>query len=107
LNQFFNICSLQYAFDKIYRLPKAFTPLPLSFGSAFHRVMEWAAFHAHAGPDAHGCGASDLFQTLWGRQQEEDKDIRYDGARTATPAPLRAAACAPASWAPQTPRKWC
>lgn len=78
LNQFFNICSLQYAFDKIYRLPKAFTPLPLSFGSAFHRVMEWAAFTRMQGQTPMAAEASDLFQTLWGRQQEEDANIKYD-----------------------------
>lgn len=78
LNQFFNICSLQYAFDKIYRLPKAFTPLPLSFGSAFHRVMEWAALTRMQGQTPMAAEASDLFQTLWGRQQEEDANIKYD-----------------------------
>jgi len=30
LNQFVNICSLQYAFDRVYRLPKEFTPVSLS-----------------------------------------------------------------------------
>lgn len=39
LNQFLNICSLQFAFDRIYRLEKTFTPISLSFGSAFHRAM--------------------------------------------------------------------
>jgi hypothetical protein len=78
LNQFFNICSLQYAFDKIYRLPKAFTPLPLSFGSAYHRVMEWAALTRMQGQVPGAEDASDLFQTLWGRQLEEDANIKYD-----------------------------
>jgi hypothetical protein len=34
---------LQYAFERILKLPKAFTSLSLGFGSAYHRVMEWAA----------------------------------------------------------------
>lgn len=37
------------AFDRIYRLPKTFTPLPLSFGSAYHRVMEWAGLSRMSG----------------------------------------------------------
>ncbi len=78
LNQFFNICSLQYAFDKIYRLPKAFTPLPLSFGSAFHRVMEWAAHTRMDGQVPRAEDAADLFQNLWGRQVLEDTDIKYE-----------------------------
>ena len=78
LNQFFNICSLQYAFDKIYRLPKAFTPLPLSFGSAFHRVMEWAAHTRMDGQVPKAADAADLFQNLWGRQVLEDSDIKYE-----------------------------
>ena len=41
LNQFLNICSLQFAFDRVYKLERAFTPLSLSFGSAFHRALEW------------------------------------------------------------------
>jgi putative RecB family exonuclease len=32
INQFLNICSLQYAFDRIYKLEKRFTPVSLSFG---------------------------------------------------------------------------
>jgi hypothetical protein len=36
LNPFVNICALQFAFDRIYRLPKALTPVTLAFGSAFH-----------------------------------------------------------------------
>ena len=78
LNQFFNICSLQYAFERIYRLPKSFTPLPLSFGSAFHRVMEWSALERMAGRCPKPQEASDLFQDVWGRQLRDDTDIRFD-----------------------------
>lgn len=78
LNQFFNICSLQYAFDRIYKLPKAFTPLPLSFGSAYHRVMEWVASSRMAGQVPESQETADLFQTVWERQLEDDGDIRFD-----------------------------
>ncbi len=83
LNQFFNICSLQYAFDRIYKLPKAFTPLPLSFGSAFHRMMEWAALTRMSGQEVKPEEASDLFQTVWERQLEEDSDIRFGDGQDA------------------------
>ena len=78
LNQFFNICSLQYAFDKIYKLPKAFTPLPLSFGSAYHRVMEWAAVTRMQGSMPKPAEAADLFQTVWERQLLDKPDIRFE-----------------------------
>jgi len=78
LNQFFNICSLQYAFDRVYRLPKAFTPLPLSFGSAYHRVMEWAGLTRMSGGMPKPEEAAAMFQCIWDRQIEEDADIRFD-----------------------------
>jgi len=77
LNQFFNICSLQYSFDRIYRLPKTFTPLPLSFGSAYHRVMEWIALTRMEGRVPEPAEASDLFQNVWAKQVVEDNNIRF------------------------------
>lgn len=78
LNQFFNICALQYYFDRIVKLPKAFTPASLAFGSAYHRVMEWAALMRKQGQQVKTLEASDLFQDVWSRQIEEDTDIKYD-----------------------------
>lgn len=78
LNQFFNICSLQYAFDKVYRLPKAFTPASLSFGSAFHRTLEWVGMTRMEGRTPMPAETADLFQTLWTRQTQEDADLKYD-----------------------------
>ena len=78
LNQFFNICSLQYAFDRVYRLPKAFTPASLSFGSAFHRTLEWVGLTRMEGRVPAPSETADLFQSLWTRQTQEDADIRYD-----------------------------
>lgn len=78
LNQFFNICSLQYYFDKIEKLAKTFTPASLAFGSAYHRVMEWAALTRMQGQQVKAQEASDLFQDIWGRQILEDADIKYD-----------------------------
>jgi len=78
LNQFFNICSLQYYFDKIEKRRKTFTPASLAFGSAYHRVMEWAALTRKQGRAPTSQETSDLFQDIWGRQIEEEADIKYD-----------------------------
>ena len=83
LNQYLNICSLQYFFDRIAKLPKAFTPVSLSFGSAFHRATEWVHLTRKEGriPNPKECG--DLFADIWGRQLEEDKGIRFDEGQDA------------------------
>ena len=78
LNQFFNICSLQYAFDRVYRLQKAFTPVSLSFGSAFHRTLEWVGLTRMEGRVPAPAETADLFQALWTRQTQEDTDLKYD-----------------------------
>jgi hypothetical protein len=45
LNQLLNLCSLQWMFEKIERLPRAFTPVSLVLGSVYRRVMENIALH--------------------------------------------------------------
>lgn len=39
LNQLLNICSLQWAFQRVDRKARAFTSVNLCFGSAYHRTM--------------------------------------------------------------------
>ena len=78
LNQFVNICSLQYAFQRIMRLPPSFTSVNLSFGTAFHRVCEWINLTRKDGTVPKRQEASDLFGTLWERQVREDRHIRFD-----------------------------
>jgi RecB family exonuclease len=73
-----NVCGLQFYFDRIVKLPKAFTPASLAFGSAYHRVMEFAALTRMQGKQVKTLEASDLFQDVWSRQIEEDADIKYD-----------------------------
>jgi Holliday junction resolvase-like predicted endonuclease len=43
INGFVNICSLQWAFQKIYKLESESSPIPLLFGTAFHKTAEWIA----------------------------------------------------------------
>jgi hypothetical protein len=78
LNQFLNICALQFYFDRIAKLPKTFTPVTLSFGSAFHRVCEWISLTRKEGHMPNRAEAVDLFGTLWARQVGEDKAIRFE-----------------------------
>lgn len=78
INQFMNICSLQFFFDRVARLPKAFTPVSLSFGSVFHRTCEWLALTRKDGHQPKKAEACDLFHALWGRQVQEDGEIQYD-----------------------------
>jgi len=78
INQFFNICGLQWAFQRLYGEKPAFTPVTLSFGSAFHRVMEHIATIRKEGAAPKKTDACDLFQDLWGRQVSEDENIRFD-----------------------------
>ncbi len=82
LNQFLNICSLQFAFDRVYKLKREFTPLNLSFGSAFHRAMEWLHLTAMADTPPPVAEARDRFQDFWSRQLAEDRDIRFDAKHT-------------------------
>jgi hypothetical protein len=78
LNQYLNICALQFYFDRIARLPKTFTPVTLSFGSAFHRVCEWISLTRKEGKMPKREEAVDLFGTIWDRQTREDRNIRFD-----------------------------
>ena len=82
INAFFNICSLQWAFQRVYRLKAAFTPVTLSFGSAFHRVMEHVATVRKEGAVPKKQESCDLFQDLWERQVSEDTNIRFDEETT-------------------------
>lgn len=82
LNQFVNICSLQFYFQRIIRLSPTFTPLSLSFGTAFHRCAEWINLMRKDGTTPKRTDASDLFQSLWERQVQEDRQIRFDEDQT-------------------------
>ena len=78
LNQFLNICSLQFYFDRIAKLPRAFTPVSLSFGNAFHRVCEYVSMIRIEGKQPKKAEATNLFGDLWSRQVQEDKDLKFD-----------------------------
>ena len=71
LNLLLNICSLQWMFEKIEKLPRPFTPVSLIMGSAYHRVMEFIAMHRLEGRLPIPTETRDLFHTLWEREQKE------------------------------------
>ena len=77
LNQFLNICSLQFFYDRIAKLPKTFTPISLSFGSAYHRALEWVNLQRMDGDIPDPEESSDLFAEMWSRQLDADGDIRF------------------------------
>lgn len=78
LNQFFNICSLQWALQRFYKIAPAFTPATLSFGSTFHRVMEAISSIRKEGKSPVKKDAMALFNDLWHRQVKEEGNIKFD-----------------------------
>lgn len=78
LNQFVNICSLQFYFDRIAKLQKAFTPATLAFGTAFHRTCEYVGLIRIEGRIPSREETEAVFAELWSRQLQEDKDLRFN-----------------------------
>jgi RecB family exonuclease len=78
INQFINICSLQYFFDRIVKLPKSWTPVSLAFGSAYHRTLEWAAMIRMEGHMPNAIDAEERFRDAWDRQLKDDDNVRLD-----------------------------
>jgi len=78
INQFLNICSLQFAFDRVYRLEKTFTPVSLAFGSAFHRTMEWLHREHMEGRTPSQGTSDERFRDCWSRQLADTPDVRFD-----------------------------
>lgn len=78
LNQLLNICGLQWAFQRLYGLIPEFRPVSMSFGSAFHRVLEWVAHTRKDGQRPKDSDAQELFTDLWRRQLDEDGEVKFD-----------------------------
>ena len=75
LNQLLNICSLQWYFEKVERVPRDATPLPLAFGSAYHRTMEWMAEQRMNGGLPKEPDVRERFNAAWSRQCELEKNV--------------------------------
>lgn len=78
LSEILSICSLRWAFQRLYRLVPEFKPASMSFGSAFHRALEWVAHLRREGKQPKDAEASDLFDELWRRQLDEDREVKFD-----------------------------
>ena len=78
LNQFLNICSLQWAFQRYYRLKPEFISVNLAFGSAFHRTLEAISLQRLEHQILAEPAARDLFADFWSRQLQEDPNVRFD-----------------------------
>ena len=78
LNGLLNICSLQWAFQRHWKVePEGPVPGALTFGSAFHRAMEWQATARMHGEDVNGEELEELFDTVLRRQVEEDGEVDF------------------------------
>jgi len=80
LNTLLNICSLQWAFERHWKTePDGPVPGALTFGSAFHRALEWQATARMNGEMVDGDALQDLFATVLERQVEEDGEVDWKG----------------------------
>ena len=82
LNQLLNLCSLQWFFDKVERLPRPFTPISLAMGSAYHRVMEFIALTRMEGKVPSESDTRALFHDLWEREGKEGPPLEKDEEQT-------------------------
>lgn len=64
LNAILNVCSLQWAFRSLWKVPPAFTPASLVFGSMFHSACSFAFRARLAGGDLPVAPVLDLFGDL-------------------------------------------
>jgi putative RecB family exonuclease len=78
LNQILNICSLQWCFEKLEKLPRPFTPIAIAFGGVYHRVMEFIALSRMEQKLPTENDTRDLFHDLWKREGDEGPPLEKD-----------------------------
>ena len=78
LNQLLNICSLQWCFEKIEKIPRPFTPVAIAMGSVYHRVMEFIALSRMEQKLPSETDTRDLFHELWKREGEDGPPLEKD-----------------------------
>lgn len=76
LNQLLNICSLQFYFQRIAKLPPEFTPVNLLLGSAYHRTMEQVYLARKNSTVFTPDHAVEFFTASW-RGAIEDQEVRF------------------------------
>ncbi len=65
INQFLNVCSLQWAYRHVYHEEPLTTPVNLVFGTVFHRSLEFASRLRQAGKPVPTAELRQLFGDLW------------------------------------------
>ncbi len=81
LNGLLNVCSLQWAFERLWKVkPEGPVPGALTFGSAFHRALEYQATARKEGQQVKESDLRDLFDTVIRRQVEEDGEVDFGDA---------------------------
>jgi hypothetical protein len=78
LNGLLNICSLQWAFERLRKVkPEGPVPGALTFGSAFHRALEYQATARMEGQQVNEGDLRELFDTVFRRQVDEDGEVDF------------------------------
>jgi len=80
IHQFFRVCSLQYAFQRLWGLAPAFVPESLPLGSALHRTAEYFWARRKEGADASEEELAALFGHLWQRELQATPNVRFTKA---------------------------
>jgi hypothetical protein len=84
LNGFLNICSLQWAFRKIYFAEPEFVSAALPFGRAFHRACEHISQLRMNGNEIDIDSVCDLFATAWTEELTGNElPVRYKAKESA------------------------
>jgi len=79
INCILNVCSLQWAFRRVYRQEPAFTPVALVFGSVFHQVCEFVARMRMNNRSGRKSEIVDLFSDLLSREcRTTEPAVRFD-----------------------------
>ncbi len=76
LNKFLNICSLQYAFQYVYKLEPEHTSAQLPFGIAFHRAASWLARKRQHGSYPGLSSVKRMFATCWRAEYHASQNLK-------------------------------
>lgn len=78
LNSLLHVCSLQWAFERLWKVkPEGPVSGALTFGSAFHRALEYQAMARMNGEQVKAADLEALFDTVLRRQVGEDGEVDF------------------------------
>ncbi|MFA5687806.1 MAG: PD-(D/E)XK nuclease family protein [Kiritimatiellales bacterium] len=76
INQLLNVCSLQYYFERVARIPRAFNSASLVFGDCVHRTLKTVFLGLKAGRIPSIERYERMFSRLW-ELTNRDKEIKF------------------------------